>query len=75
LHLADNKLVTDKGIQCLVGLPQLFDLDAQRTSLTAGCGKYLKQIKSLRQLSVSLAGPDFQTLAKELPECKLTNNA
>ncbi len=75
LHLADNKQVTDRGIQCLVGLPQLFDLDAQRVSLTPGCAKYLKQIKSLRQLSVSLAAPDFQTLAKQLPDCKLTNNA
>lgn len=74
LHLNDNKAVTDKGIQYLVGLTGLLDLDLSGTAVTSGCLKSLKSMKILYKLTLTLPATTKALCARELPHCSVTLN-
>ena len=70
-HVANCRKITDKGIQYLSQLKNLHVLDVQGTSVTAGCAKYLKDLKYLTELSVTLTQKESVAMINQLPHTKV----
>ncbi|HEY9712390.1 MAG TPA: hypothetical protein V6C72_02905, partial [Chroococcales cyanobacterium] len=78
LSLHANPGITAAGMKYLIGDRALENLELNGCSIGPQAIKYLKQLKNLKNLTITLSGwsaADKSALVKALPECKIGNLA
>jgi hypothetical protein len=72
LDIADNKKITDKGVEYLTACPNLSTIMMQSTGIDRNVVKSLKRIKKLKYIIIGLSAADTKYLQGELKGCNVS---